>query len=65
MTVKLYDEDAYQKKFTGQVVSCEKYPAATEAAETTLFDVVLDRTLFSRKRVDRHPTRECFPVFLS
>ena len=46
MTKKLYDEDAYQKKFTATVISCEKYPSATEAAETTLFDVVLDQTLF-------------------
>ncbi len=46
MTQKLYDEDAYLKKFTGTVVSCEKYPAATEAAETFKYDVVLDQTLF-------------------
>ncbi len=46
MTEKLYDADAYQKKFTAQVVSCEKYPAATEAAETFKYDVVLDKTLF-------------------
>ncbi len=46
MTEKLYDADAYQKKFTAQVISCEKYPAATEAAETFKYDVVLDKTLF-------------------
>ena len=46
MTKKLYDEDAYQKKFSAKVISCEKYPAATEAAETFKYDVVLDQTLF-------------------
>ena len=46
MTEKLYDKDAYMKKFTGRVVSCEQYPAATEAAETIKYDVILDQTLF-------------------
>ncbi|MCR5098959.1 MAG: alanyl-tRNA editing protein [Lachnospiraceae bacterium] len=46
MTKKLYDEDAYLKKFSAKVISCEKYPAATEAAETFKYDVVLDQTLF-------------------
>ncbi len=46
MTVKLYDTDAYLKKFTGRVLSCEKYPAATEAAETFKYDVILDQTAF-------------------
>ncbi len=46
MTKKLYDEDAYAKKFTAEVIMCEQYPAATEAAETIKYDVVLDQTLF-------------------
>ncbi len=38
MTVKLYDTNPYETKFTAQVISCE--PAADQYA------VVLDRTLF-------------------
>lgn len=36
----------YMKQFNAIVVSCEQYPAATEAAETIKYDVVLDQTLF-------------------
>ena len=46
MTKKLYDEDAYMKRFSSRVVGCEQYPAATEAAETIKYDVILEGTLF-------------------
>ena len=46
MTKKLYDTDAYERHFSARVVSALRYPAATEAAETYKYDVVLDQTLF-------------------
>lgn len=44
MTVKLYDEQPYEIKFTATVASCEK--ADDKACAGTRYGIVLDQTLF-------------------
>ena len=41
-TKKLYDLDAYQTEFDGEVLSCEPL----EKKEGTVYQVILDQTLF-------------------
>lgn len=40
MTIQLYNQDVYTKKFTAKVLSCRK------ASERELYEVILDRTAF-------------------
>lgn len=49
MTEKLYDQDAYAVEFDAKVISCEAYQEKKESG----YHVILDRTLFFRKRADR------------
>lgn len=44
-TIKLYDMDAYQTKFTATVLSCEELPSTKESKEPR-YDIILDQTLF-------------------
>ena len=55
-TKKLYDLDAYQTEFDGEVLSCEPL----EKKEGTVYQVILDqiRLFSSRKREDRARIRE-------
>lgn len=49
MTEKLYDQDAYAVEFDAKVLSCEAYHDKDESG----YHVVLDRTLFFRKKAVR------------
>lgn len=52
-TIKLYDEDAYQTRFLGKVLSCEK----TEKGGATVYETVLDKTLFFPEEGGQTPDR--------
>lgn len=52
-TIRLYDNDAYATEFEAAVLSCEP-----KADTDNLYEVVLDQTLFSRRRVDKARIRE-------
>ncbi len=49
MTIKLYDEDAYNTKFSAKVLSCEE--------DSRGFSLVLDRTLFFPEEGGQTPDR--------
>lgn len=47
-TIKLYDRDAYATEFEADIISCEP-----NKADDKQFDIILNQTLFSRRRADR------------
>ena len=47
-TERIYDTDSYCREFEATVISCQK--------NADLYDVILDKTAFSLKAEDRHPT---------
>lgn len=52
-TIKLYDRDAYAIEFEADIISCEP-----NKADDKQFDIILNQTLFSRRRADRARTWE-------
>lgn len=52
-TIKLYDRDAYAIEFESDIISCEP-----NKADDKQFDIILNQTLFSLRRVDRARTWE-------
>lgn len=52
-TIKLYDRDAYATEFEADIISCEP-----NKADDKQFDIILNQTLFSRRRADRARTWE-------
>ena len=52
-TIKLYDRDAYATEFEADIISCEP-----NKADDKRFDIILNQTLFSRRRADRARTWE-------
>lgn len=52
-TIKLYDRDAYAIEFEADIISCEP-----NKADDKQFDIILNQTLFSRRRADKARTWE-------
>lgn len=57
MTKKLYDIDAYQKEFDAVVLSCEEAIIKEEVVEKTVYQVVLDETLFFPEEGGQSPDK--------
>lgn len=58
MTIKLYDKDAYATGFMAGVVSCvERQWKDSEGIEKTVYDVVLDQTLFFPEEGGQSPDK--------
>lgn len=58
MTVKLYDKDAYAREFEAKVISCiRKQQKDSEGTEQTVYEVVLDQTLFFPEEGGQSPDK--------
>ena len=57
MTKKLYDIDAYAREFDATVLSCEAESAKEAGVEKTVYNVVLDQTLFFPEEGGQSPDK--------